>query len=275
MKPAVLLFALGALYIRGDVSHPAKPVAEVERAFAKTSRETSTVNAFLAYLAKDAIMFRQGQPVDGLSLWQDRKPDSTLLNWWPTVADIAESGDLGYTTGPYQFFNKRTDSAPVGNGYYSTIWKKQPNGEWKIKVDLGVRLERLQQLPVELKFAPRRKAAASATVAIHDADAQLNHILNSRSVSFDPASFAKSYRIHRAIIGPSVKDTQAVEKHEAGKKFTFEFVGGEVSASKDFAYSYGKVVRTDIEGDHKSNYLRVWRVEGGEWKIVLDVITEG
>lgn len=274
MKTTILILALASI-IRADVGHPAEPVAEVERAFAKTSRETNTVNAFIKYLAKDAVMFRQGEPVEGLNLWKDRKPDSTLLNWWPTVADIAESGEFGYTTGPYQFFNKRTDSAPVGNGYYSTIWKKQPNGEWKIKVDLGVRLEPLQPLPVELKFAPMRKAAGSVTVAIEDLDARLNRILNSRSVSYDPASFAKSYRIHRAIIGPSVDATETVERHEAGKKFTFEFVGGEVSASKDFAYSYGKVVRTDNEGDHKSNYLRVWRVEGGEWKIVLDVITEG
>lgn len=275
MKPIIAFLTLAAFYIRTDVGHPAEPVAEVERAFAKTSWETNTVNAFLKYLAKDAVMFRQGEPVDGLGLWQGRKPDSTLLHWWPTVADIAGSGELGYTTGPYQFFTKRTDSAPVSNGYYSTIWKKQPNGEWKVKVDLGVRLEELQQLPSELRFAPVRKAAGSVTVAIEDVDARLNKVLNSRSVSFDAASLAKSYRIHRAIAGPSVDATGTVEKLEAGKKFRFEFVGGEISASRDFAYSYGKVVRTDNEGERKSNYLRVWRVEEGEWRIVLDVVTEG
>lgn len=277
MKPIhIAIVATLSMFVHTDGKrHPAEAVAEVERAFARTSRETNTVNAFLKYLAEDAIMFRAGEPVDGMTLWKTRTADSTLLDWWPVLADISESGDLGYTTGPYQFFNKRTDSAPVANGYYSTIWQKQQNGEWKIKVDLGVRLESIRQLPQELTFVQTARLVAACNDAIEDVDNELNKILNQQSVSFDERTLATDYRIHRVLIGPSVNSFSVVTVAEAGVKFIFESVGGEAAVSKDFAYSYGKVLRTENDGEHRANYLRVWRVEAGGWKIVLDVVTEG
>lgn len=264
-----------AVLVSGSQRNPAEAVAEAELAFAKTSRETNTVMAFVSNLAPDAIMFRQGEPVDGLSLWEKRTPDSTLLNWWPVVADAAMAGDLGYTTGPYQFFNKRTDSNPIGNGYYSTIWQKQKDGSWKIKVDLGVRLEKIQELPTQLIYAPVQKADKNSSASISAFDKEYNRTLNVRAVSFDPESFAKNFRIHRPLIGPKINASADVELAEKGKKFRFEFLGGEESASHDLAYTYGKVIRTEKDGEHKCNYLRVWKNEGNNWKIVLDVVTEG
>src|SRR5687768_13642540 len=141
-----LLIIATSLILTSSAFNPngAEQVALAELAFARTSVETNTVNAFRKYLAKDAIMFREGEPVDGLELWNKRTPDSTLLKWWPVMADASQAGELGYTTGPYQFFSKRTDRTPVANGYYSTIWKKQEDGSWKIKLDLGVPLAEIK-----------------------------------------------------------------------------------------------------------------------------------
>jgi ketosteroid isomerase-like protein len=271
----LLLFI--SIWVTGSTleRHPAEPVAAAEFAFAKTSRETNTVNAFVKYLAKDAIMFRQGEPVDGLTLWTNRTPDSTLLNWWPVIADASASGDLGYTTGPYQFFNKRTDKSPVGNGYYSTIWQKQKDGTWKIKVDLGVRLSEIIGLPTKLSYVPVGKATGKTSVPINDADVNYNKLLNEKSVSFDGTYLSKNYRLHRPVIGPKVNAAAEVTAAEKDTTFQFEFVGGEESSSDDLAYTYGKVIRTEKDGQKKANYLRVWKNEGGVWKIVLDVATEG
>lgn len=253
--------------------HPAEAVAEAELAFAKTSRETNTVNAFVSYLADDAIMFRQGQPVDGLSLWNSRSPDSTLLNWWPVIADASAAGDLGYTTGPYQFFNKRTDKSPAGNGYYSTIWQKQPSGQWKIKVDLGVRLSEIAELPTRLSYVPITKGTGTPSISIKNLDSDYNRLLNEKSVSFDHSKLAKQFRLHRHIVGPQVNLASSAIDND--KKFQFHHVGGGESESRDLAYTYGNVKRTEKDGVHNANYLRVWKNEGNVWKIVLDVVTEG
>lgn len=273
MKISHLFLAMAILIAGSDFQHPAEPVAQAELAFARTSRETNTVNAFVMYLAADAIMFRQGEPVDGLSLWNERKPDSTLLNWWPVIADAAAAGDLGYTTGPYQYFDKRTDKSPVANGYYSTIWQKQKDGTWKIKVDLGVRLPDIVLLPTQLSYAPIAKGKREPSDPINRVDAAYNKLLNEKSTSFDPSYLAKQFRLHRPLIAPQLDITSTVADDD--KKFQFQQVGAEESLSRDLAYAYGKVVWTEEDGAHKANYLRVWKNENGNWKIVLDVVTEG
>jgi ketosteroid isomerase-like protein len=259
----------------GVERHPAQAVAEAELAFARTSRETNTVNAFLKYLAHNAIMFREGEPVDGLTLWKKRTADSTLLNWWPVIADASTAGDLGYTTGPYQFFTNRTEKTPVANGYYSTIWQKQNDGQWKIKVDLGVPLSEIQDLPTTLFFVSESKEYRSSSVPIKSIEAEYNALLNKSSASFELSKLGKNYRLHRPGIGAKIDLASEVSIAEKGNSFQFLFVGGEESGSRDFAYSYGKVIRTDNDGQHKANYLRVWKTENGIWKIVLDVITAG
>jgi ketosteroid isomerase-like protein len=258
-----------------DQPESAKAVAEIEFAFARLSQETNTVNAFVSFLAEDAVMFHQGIPTNGRQLWESRKPDGTLLNWWPVVADISQSGDMGYTTGPYQFFNKRDDTVPVSNGYYSTIWKKQKNGEWRIKLDLGVTFDAIKELPTALTYAERSTGLKSIKEKIINVDGEYNQLLNNTSRSFDGDFVANNFRIHRSLIGPIVNSTSTIKNFERDKKFRFEQAGGEESSSRDLAYTYGNVICISNGGERKSNYLRVWKNENGKWKIVLDVVTEG
>jgi len=60
------------------------------------------------------------------------------LTWAPVGADISASGDLGYTWGTYEFRSKGPDGVDrVEHGKYLTVWKKQPDGTWKVAVDMG------------------------------------------------------------------------------------------------------------------------------------------
>ena len=56
------------------------------------------------------------------------------LTWEPTRAEIAASGDLGYTFGNYKI---RTGDEVRSHGVYVTVWKKQPDGSWKYVLDGG------------------------------------------------------------------------------------------------------------------------------------------
>ncbi|MGC1452130.1 MAG: nuclear transport factor 2 family protein, partial [Candidatus Sulfotelmatobacter sp.] len=60
------------------------------------------------------------------------------LTWTPVGADISGSGDLGYTYGNYEFHAKAKDGKPVVQyGKYTSIWKQQKDGSWKVVLDMG------------------------------------------------------------------------------------------------------------------------------------------
>lgn len=64
--------------------------------------------------------------------------DSTLsLSWDPNYAEVAASGDLGYTVGRYEL-QAEGDAAPMAQtGTYLTVWTRQDDGTWKVKADIG------------------------------------------------------------------------------------------------------------------------------------------
>src|SRR5687768_11525028 len=95
----VIPFSASAQSIKKDL----QGIIEAERGFARTSREEGTRQAFLANLGKGSLLFTRGEIVDGIEKWSRIEADSALLNWWPVYADVSAAGDLGYTTGPFQF----------------------------------------------------------------------------------------------------------------------------------------------------------------------------
>ena len=47
--------------------------------------------------------------------------------------DAAASGDLGYTYGKYQFSAVDSSGQEIkAEGIFHTVWKKQPDGFWKL-----------------------------------------------------------------------------------------------------------------------------------------------
>ncbi|MDQ3021818.1 MAG: nuclear transport factor 2 family protein [Bacteroidota bacterium] len=61
------------------------------------------------------------------------RPGTKSLTWEPVKADVAQSGELGYTWGNWKLAMK--DTTVYGN--YFTIWKRQNDGSWKMALDGG------------------------------------------------------------------------------------------------------------------------------------------
>jgi ketosteroid isomerase-like protein len=57
------------------------------------------------------------------------------LTWRPNAVGVARSGDLGYTSGLYELRLKSTAGGVADNGKYLTIWKKEPDGSWRVLFD--------------------------------------------------------------------------------------------------------------------------------------------
>ena len=66
--------------------------------------------------------------------------DSALKIYWKALrAEVAASGDLGYTYGSYtDELKTKSGKDTMVYGAYITVWKKQSDGSWKFLADGGV-----------------------------------------------------------------------------------------------------------------------------------------
>jgi ketosteroid isomerase-like protein len=257
-------------------------VIDAENAFAKLSRDENTRAAFLENFAPTGVVVARGEIINAIERWGATPADSALLNWRPVYADISIDGDLGYTTGPFEYFKDRKDSQAIGFGYYSTVWKKQSDGKWKVAIDLGISLRQSDSIATTVNV-PKVKGTKSSSVTskadfISMEEAYLK-VLNETSTSFRPEFLAEEFRLHRPNIVPVNKKDNLSLLNEAQRKFTFEHVFSEISTSGDLAYSYGNVTieitRDNVPKTIPANYMRVWKRIDQKWQIVLDVISLG
>lgn len=98
---------------------------------------------FVAFFAPDGTFGMGGMPeIKGpaaikAALTPLSKAPGFNLTWKATRADVAASGDLGYTAGTYEMTLNSPGGAPaVEKGKYQTQWKKI-DGAWKVVVDGG------------------------------------------------------------------------------------------------------------------------------------------
>src|SRR5208337_5592504 len=114
----------------------------LEAEFMKAAAEHGS-QGYLSYYADEAVELPNGGPIiqgkiniaKGME-FLDQKDNH--LTWTPVGADISASGDLGYTYGTFEFHSKDKDGKDlVDHGKYTSIWKKQKDGSWKVVLDMG------------------------------------------------------------------------------------------------------------------------------------------
>jgi ketosteroid isomerase-like protein len=102
------------------------------------------LEGWMSFFADDATGFPPGRDLvtgkAGLRQMYSKMFDDPefTITWKPVKADIAASGDIGYTIGVSEINSKDKDGKRVTRkGKYLTVWKKQPDGSWKVAADLG------------------------------------------------------------------------------------------------------------------------------------------
>src|SRR5215203_7394850 len=98
-----------------------------EKSFAAYSVANNTKDAFLKFMDTSAVMFENGEPFKSYERWMKKEKRAGILHWRPRFAEIAASGDFGYTCGPWTFQSTANDTI-VANGYFFTVWKKNEEG---------------------------------------------------------------------------------------------------------------------------------------------------
>jgi ketosteroid isomerase-like protein len=127
---------------KASSANGAETLRQLEAEFMKAAAERGSAG-YMSYYADNSVELPNGAPIiegkvniaKGMG-FLDQKDNH--LTWTPVGADISASGDLGYTYGTFEFRSKDKDGKPtIEQGKYTTIWKKQIDGSWKVVLDMG------------------------------------------------------------------------------------------------------------------------------------------
>jgi ketosteroid isomerase-like protein len=278
----------------GDLAAARATLVEAERAFSRLSQREGVRAAFLANLAEDAVLFRPG-PVPGREFVAARPSPPVELTWWPVYVEVAASGDLGYTTGPYVL--RETGAGERGEtqtGYYVTVWRRQADGAWKVVADLGattpppagsdatagggVEHGRIGGGPPGGRGPAERTEAAQHALMAADRGFGGDATAHGARAAY-MAAIADEARFYRDGAPPAV-GREAVGRllgAYAQRSTSWEPTAAVVASSGDLGYTYGK---TAVMGPGRPGrvrqpglYFRIWERQGdGAFKIVFDVV---
>jgi ketosteroid isomerase-like protein len=276
-------------------STPLQSMVDTERAFARMAEEQGVRAAFMAFIAEDGVLFRPTAVKGKQWMTEHPQPSSDkrpLLSWQPTFADIALTGDMGYTTGPWEFKTDIKDAKPVAFGNFLTVWKKQADGSWKFAIDLGISNPQPAQTPVfwqpptifRRAMAGRRVDVGAETAVLLAREREFSNASATRGaqVAFDSYA-ADEVRVFRNNKQP------IIGKKAAGPVFpvspvvwTWDPAFADVSQSGDLGYSYGtyEITQKNLgprtpkmpQKVEAGNYYRIWKKVGREWKVVADLL---
>ena len=114
---------------------------DLEARFAKDVLERGGAG-FASWFADDGVALGNGvAPLIGkvaIAKSANWSPKDYQLTWTPTDAMMGPSGDMGYTWGHFEGRSKDKNGNPVlTSGRYITMWRKEPDGSWKVVLDAG------------------------------------------------------------------------------------------------------------------------------------------
>lgn len=283
----VSMLGLTVLTQEKEIKPELLSLANAERAFARMSVDKGVREAFYNNFAEEGVNF-QPHPVNTREAYRKNPPPAPrpdappppVLNWAPIYGDISAAGDLGFTTGPFLVEDRSPAKRPSRHGMYSSVWKKQADGSWKVVLDLGIQMNAaVAPLDATFQAAPQWKVRARNGKAEDD----LTSLLNADRAFFASAKngsaadtwkkfLSEDARVHRNLMTPVTGKSEL--QMWIGKQtmaISGEPIKADVAQSGDFGYSYGKY-ELKAEKAEKGYYARVWKRDAkGDWRIVFDV----
>jgi len=270
----LILLALYSAVLGQGNNNSLSSLIATEYAFAASAGDIGTHNAFLAYIADDGIIFRP-DPVNGKEFLINSGTSTGNLKWYPTYAAISGSGDLGFTTGPWELKNKEKDSDKSFYGNYCTVWEKQAEGDWEFVIDFGNENEKPNSMPARLRSTLNYSVVTRKNVITKKEDPSELFELDKQLKSDSYLQYFNSdSRLLRDGAQPLIGTDNISGYISMNKTFCcFIPAGGKISLSKDFGFTYGKYEYSDSQKNIKEqfNYVHVWKKEGKRWIILADV----
>ena len=279
MKTKLTLASLAALLLSGAVhaQSPRQAVLAAEASFVEQVGKNGMKTAFMANAAPTATVVENGKLVEAHTAWSTRqvKPD-TRLTWYPLLADVAQTGDLGYTTGPWSMLQNERAQA---SGEYVTLWRRQPDGQWKYVVNMSI--ERIGVPPGSSSTVPApRQALATATPSMAPTSVLLS--LDAKFAAAEllkPGATYQQYlsaesRLYRPGLSMMQGLAAMANMKNLEKGYIFAPTTGYLSAGGDLGYVVGdyRHLGDAKHPEESGSYLRIWRREAeAGWRLALEM----
>lgn len=247
-----------------DSRAAAEPVIAAERAFAARHQQVSVKQAFSEYAASDGVMLTPGgvrNALEYIAEWPDAD-DKGHIVWWPAVAGIARSGELGFTMGPASYGGGRAYTN------YFTVWKKQPDGTWKWVIDMGTRKgvkpdgapgDPVTVVPVSTATPLRADPSWTELKVLDGAAPNVARFApDAQAIGWEDAPLVGAETIAASWAGRPAIATRTE--------------GGGVSQAGDLAWTYGFATWTEEGKEKRGPYMRVWQRQPQGWLILVENI---
>ena len=135
---AIIVFVALLVSCKQNIEELKKEIMQVDIEFSNLSVKVGMEKAFLEYIDTNGVILKdKSMPIVGknelIKIYETKSDSGFTLQWKPLFADVASSGEMGYT---YGIWTLTIDTA-VYQGTYTTFWKKDKKGNWKFVLDTG------------------------------------------------------------------------------------------------------------------------------------------
>lgn len=129
---------------RPDPAAERRALMEADRAFAAATAESGT-SGWVSFFADDGVQIAAGaRRLEGHGAIREAmdpffSSSGRRLAWAPDTAVVSGDATLGWTTGEYTITAPDSSGTErmTGRGRYVSIWRKEPDGSWKVTMDVG------------------------------------------------------------------------------------------------------------------------------------------
>jgi len=256
-----------------------------EKAFAAKAVETDVPTAFMAYLDSAGVIFNGEGAVNGISQYSRApKGGKDLLKWYPMVGHVSQGGDMGFTSGPFQFFANRAQGA-VGSGYFFSVWKKNAAGQFKVMLDGGVIHSHNATEAFQRDPEPQSDTAYAYILPIKkvsDGDPQPWKAEDafSAAVEKDPNQAYREFLADEVVLlrsdrpfGKTKAEALGTLAQQPIQSYQFIRSGQGISKAGDLAYCFGKAKAVKGDKTVEGFFTRVWQHRPEGWKIVAEQVS--
>ncbi|TCS12906.1 nuclear transport factor 2 family protein [Caulobacter sp. BK020] len=273
LKTALIACALLAAAPALAATPSPAEIETAERAFAADGLALGVRDSFLKHMADDAIVFRPG-PVSAKALYESRPSSKAVrLEWWPQKVVIARSGDLGLSVGPSAINGKR-------GGYYATIWRKGPDGQWKWIYDGGAEADagKAPGQDTPALRGPVAKTGAKSPADAFEAIRQAETALAKAAEDNAPGAYRATLAADAWLTGPEGTESLApdalAERVDARPgRMALTLRGGGASAGGDFVWTHGTARWTDpSDTPINTHYMHVWQRRPEGWRLIFETL---
>jgi len=253
-----------------------------ENYFSALAKKNGSKEAFLKVSDDESIIFRP-DPVKVKDFYGRGTVDGPgQLSWVPVYAKISQSGNWGFTTGPYTFLS--SPDAEPSYGQYLSVWKADFKGVWKLALDLGISHQKPLVEP-ELNFTDPKSIKFYKQISPARLR-QRQEIITTTDRLYSNTLMKDQSLAHDVFMGENTRLLFPGEEPIIGKARINNFIGrnqisieseplrSDRALGSDLAYSYGIAYVTKNKLITKYHYVRIWESqEEHKWNVILEIYT--